>query len=83
VRGGTAKLLTLLRPATGEVRAKGVTHATDAVLHPWLRAELTAVLAALPPSRSPRRPARRSTAQLRVEPCGLSREVIAFGQAGR
>src|SRR5215211_6251523 len=48
VRGGTAKLLTLLRPATGEVRAKGVTNATNAVLHPWLRAELTAVLATLP-----------------------------------
>jgi hypothetical protein len=49
VRGGTAKLLTLFRPATGEVRAKGVTNATNAVLHPWLRAELTQVLATLPP----------------------------------
>src|SRR5581483_8196009 len=48
VRGGTAKLLTLLRPATGEVRAKGVTNATNAVLHPWLQGELTAVLATLP-----------------------------------
>ena len=27
--------------------------------------------------------ARGSTAQLRVEPCGLSREVVAFGEAGR
>jgi hypothetical protein len=27
--------------------------------------------------------ARRSTAQPRVEPCGLSREVVAFGEAGR
>ena len=26
---------------------------------------------------------RRSTAQLRVEPCGLSREVVAFGEVGR
>src|SRR5918994_300998 len=25
----------------------------------------------------------RSPAQLRVEPCGLSREVVAFGEAGR
>jgi hypothetical protein len=49
VRGGTAKLLTLFRPATGEVRATGVTTATNAVLHPWLQAELTAVLASLPP----------------------------------
>ena len=48
VRGGTAKLLTLFRPATGEVRARGVTNAPNAVLHPWLQAELTQVLAALP-----------------------------------
>jgi hypothetical protein len=48
LRGGTAKLLTLFRPATGEVRAKGVIHATNAVLHPWLQEELAAVLAALP-----------------------------------
>ena len=49
VRGGTAKLLTLFRPATGEVRAKAVTNAPNAVLHPWLRAELAEVLATLPP----------------------------------
>jgi hypothetical protein len=48
VRGGTAKLLTLFRPATGEVRAKAVTTATNAVLHPWLQEELTQVLALLP-----------------------------------
>jgi hypothetical protein len=58
VRGGTAKLLTLCRPATGELRAKGVTHATNAVLHPWLQAELTAVLATLPaaPAQEDERP---------------------------
>jgi hypothetical protein len=49
IRGGTARLLTLFRPATGEVRAQGVTSATNAILHPWLQAELTAVLASLPP----------------------------------
>jgi hypothetical protein len=43
-RGGTAKLLTLFRPATGEIRAKGVVSATNAVLHPWLKAELLALL---------------------------------------
>ena len=43
-RGGTAKLLTLFRPATGEVRAAAVERTTNAVLHPWLEAELTAVL---------------------------------------
>lgn len=48
IRGGTAKLLTLFRPATGEVRAKGVTSATNAVLHPWLQEELTHVLTGLP-----------------------------------
>jgi transposase len=36
-RGGTAKLLTLFRPATGLVRAKGVLSAPNAVLHPWLK----------------------------------------------
>src|SRR5215204_7257952 len=50
VRGGTAKLLTLFRPATGEVRARPVTNAPNAVLHPWLQAELAEVLATLPPS---------------------------------
>jgi hypothetical protein len=53
IRGGTAKLLTLFRPATGAVRAKGVTSAPNAVLHPWLQEELTAVLAALPPVTTP------------------------------
>lgn len=48
IRGGTAKLLTLFRPATGQVRATGVTNAPNTVLHPWLKAELTAILAALP-----------------------------------
>lgn len=48
VRGGTAKLLTLFRPATGEVRAKGVTSGANAILHPWLRDELTQILQGLP-----------------------------------
>jgi hypothetical protein len=46
-RGGTAKLLTLFHPATGEVRATGVRSAPNAVLHPWVHAELERVLAAL------------------------------------
>lgn len=49
VRNGTAKLLTLFCPSSGEVRAKGVTTAPNAVLHPWLQQELTAVLDQLPP----------------------------------
>jgi DDE superfamily endonuclease len=48
IRGGTAKLLTLFRPATGEVRAKGVTNAPNVVLHPWLQREVLHVLAELP-----------------------------------
>src|SRR5438445_2100187 len=44
-RGGTAKLLTLFRPATGVLRAKGVLSVSNAVLHPWLEGELTAMLA--------------------------------------
>jgi transposase len=47
-RTGTAKLLTLFRPATGDVRAKGVRNATNAVLHPWRQADLLAGLASLP-----------------------------------
>lgn len=48
VRNGTAKLLTLFRPATGGVRSKGVRSAPNTVLHPWLQDELTALLATLP-----------------------------------
>ena len=44
VRGGTAKLLTLFRPATGEVRAKGVLSAPNALLHPWLQEQLQRIL---------------------------------------
>jgi hypothetical protein len=52
-RNGTAKLLTLFHPATGQVRAKGVTSAANAVLHPWLHAELEAVLAKVPAVTTP------------------------------
>lgn len=48
VRNGTAKQLTLFHPASGEVRVKGVSSTANAVLHPWLQAELTAILATLP-----------------------------------
>ena len=47
-RGGTAKLLTRFRPATGEVRATGVPSAPNAVRHPWLQATRAQVLAELP-----------------------------------
>ena len=48
VRGGTAKRLTLFRPATGDLRAEPVRRTPTAVLHPWLQRELTAILAAGP-----------------------------------
>jgi hypothetical protein len=43
-RGGTAKLLTLFRPSTGILHAKGVLSVTNAVLHPWLKEELVVML---------------------------------------
>jgi hypothetical protein len=46
LRDGGAKLMTLFRPATGELRAKGVTSVTNAVLHPWLQEQLLAALEA-------------------------------------
>jgi hypothetical protein len=48
VRGGTVKLLTLFRPATGQLWAEPVEHAPNAVLHPWLQGKLTKILASLP-----------------------------------
>lgn len=50
LRAGTAKQLTLFHPASGAVRVKGVTSTANAVLHPWLEAELVAILADLPAS---------------------------------
>ena len=48
VRGGTAKVLTLFRPADGRVRIEGTTTCPNTVLHPWLKRELAAILAELP-----------------------------------
>jgi transposase len=52
LRGETAKLLTLFRPATGELRAEAVQQSTNAILHPWLQRELTAILQHCPPAPS-------------------------------
>jgi hypothetical protein len=59
VREGTAKKLTLFHPATGEVRVKGVRQGTNAVLHPWLQAELSAILATLPEPKAEGSPEER------------------------
>jgi hypothetical protein len=48
IRNGTAKVLTLFHPADGQVRVEGATTCPNAVLHPWLKRELSAILAALP-----------------------------------
>ena len=74
LRGGTAKLLTLFRPATGEVRARPVQQATNAVLHPWLKEELGAILLTLPPveTGSPTREA----SEWRWGEWGYSAEVL-------
>lgn len=47
-RGGTAKMLTLFRPKSGELRSRGVARTTNSVLHPWLIGELEDILAGLP-----------------------------------
>lgn len=48
-RNGTAKMLTLFHPASGQARVKGVRSCTNEVLHGWLKSELSDILAALPP----------------------------------
>ena len=48
-RDGTAKLLTLFHPASGQVRARGVQGCPNLVLHAWMKEELSAIVAALPP----------------------------------
>lgn len=56
VRNGTAKLLTLFRPCTGEVRVDGVRSCTNDVLHGWLKTALAAILDGLPPAPPPLEP---------------------------
>lgn len=48
IRNGTAKMLTLFHPVTGEVRVKGVTQSTNAVLHPWIKEQVLEILKILP-----------------------------------
>lgn len=48
IRNGTAKLLTLFQPDTGEVRVKGVTDSTNLTLHQWLKSQLIEILADQP-----------------------------------
>ncbi len=48
LRRGTAKVLTIFHPASGQVRVTGVRRCPNTVLHPWLQAELTAIVDQLP-----------------------------------
>lgn len=48
LRNGTAKILTLFHPVSGQVRVKGVTSSANVVLHPWLKEQLNEILASLP-----------------------------------
>lgn len=52
VRNGTAKLLTLFHPSSGQVRVKGVTSSRNEILHPWLKQELSDILSRLPAPRT-------------------------------
>lgn len=48
VRDGTAKTLTLFHPVDGHVLVKGVERTTNAVIHEWLKTQLSGILADLP-----------------------------------
>ncbi len=41
-------MITLFHPATGKLRVKGVTQSTNAILHPWLKEQVEAILKTLP-----------------------------------
>jgi hypothetical protein len=71
---GTAKLITLFHPATGQLRVKGTSSTRNAILHPWLETELTAILAELPaPTES--LPPETNRARWESWRVGLSRKV--------
>src|SRR3954452_16901826 len=57
IRGGTTKILTLFHPASGRVRLQPAARCTNAVLHPWLRERLSAILAELPTPKASLDPA--------------------------
>jgi hypothetical protein len=48
IRNGTAKMLTLFHPNTGEVRVKGVEQSTNAILHPWVKKQVEEILKIVP-----------------------------------
>jgi len=56
IRNGTAKMLTFFHPATGQVRVKGVTQSTNAILHPWVKEQIREILKTLPDRRCSAKP---------------------------
>jgi transposase len=72
IRGGTTKILTLFHPASGQVRLHPAPHCTHAVLHPWLREHLSAILTALPAPKAALDPAVTRAAWM-VWQAGLTR----------
>ena len=73
IRGGTAKLLTLFHPKSGHVRALPVEQATNSILHPWLKQELTAILSTLPD----RRPQSETAWGRRFRDWGFAEEAVS------
>lgn len=69
IRNGTAKVPTPFHPADGRVRIEGVTTCPNAAPHPWLKRELSEILAGLP---DPPRTARASRIAWRRWPAGLA-----------
>jgi transposase len=52
VRGGTAKIMTLFHPQSGQVHVKGTTSTKNDILHPWMQGELETILTQLPKKES-------------------------------
>lgn len=48
IRNGTAKMLTMFHPASGEVWVNGVTQSTNAILHPWIKQQVEEILKTIP-----------------------------------
>ena len=48
IRNGTSKMLILFHPVTGQLRVKGVTQSTNAILHPWFKSQIGEILKSLP-----------------------------------
>jgi hypothetical protein len=46
-------MLTLFHPASGQVRLEPVARSTNAIVHPWLKARLAEIVAALPAVAAP------------------------------